>query len=84
MSDGERWAAVTLVATTVALRLLDYMLPTGRHWRFMNRLTVDDDDGSCDHAGGGDDMGGKPSRGTPKDGRLSRNKPTPKRGGGRK
>lgn len=43
-SDG--WAALIGIGTYVALRLIDRMLPSGHHFRFVERWMVKDDPAS--------------------------------------
>lgn len=43
MSDRD-WATIIGFLVFVGLRLLDYLLPKGRHMRFVNKFTVEDDD----------------------------------------
>lgn len=42
MSDRD-WATIIGFLVFVGLRLLDYLLPKGRHLRIVNRFTVEDD-----------------------------------------
>lgn len=41
MSESS-WAALIGVATYVALRLVDYAMPKGRHWKWIERFTKPD------------------------------------------
>lgn len=36
------WAALVGLAVYIALRLVDYILPPGRHWPFMDRFSRPD------------------------------------------
>lgn len=38
------WAAITGAGVYLALRLIDYLLPRGHHWRFVDRYTNHDHD----------------------------------------
>lgn len=38
MSD-ERWAGIVGVLVYLAFRLVDYVLPKGRHWTFLDRFS---------------------------------------------
>lgn len=42
MSDKD-WAALVGLAVYLALRAVDYLLPKGRHFRFIDRWIVRDD-----------------------------------------
>ena len=42
------WSAAVGVAVIVVLRVLDYLLPQGRHLRIIDRWTHDDEDEKSD------------------------------------
>lgn len=42
--DDSTKAALLGVLTYLTLRLVDYLLPKGRHWRWVERYSKDDDD----------------------------------------
>lgn len=37
------WAALIAFLTYVGIRVVDYLLPKGRHWTFVNRWSEKDD-----------------------------------------
>lgn len=41
--SAERWAGFIALLTYVGLRLTDYLLPRGRHWRWIDRWTSPDE-----------------------------------------
>jgi len=42
--SGEVLALLAAIGVPLFLRLLDYLLPKGRHLKIIHRWTVDDDD----------------------------------------
>lgn len=40
--SGESWAAIIGVATYAAFKLIDRLLPPGRHFKFIDRFLTED------------------------------------------